>query len=153
VVPHVTVAIDHAGHGSVPRLLAPAAPRGLGGEHAADEIGEAVGALLAEPAFTRPARHPARAGQERGGRASWHDLAAVFLSLKAPPRRGTLLRSVDGPRRFCSFGPGPSRGAIAAMRAELGTPTVIGKLTARCAEAEPDTFPVAATAGAAPLVS
>jgi hypothetical protein len=47
--------------------------------------------------------------------AAWHELAAFFLSLKVPLRWGTLLRSVDDPRHFSSFGPLPSMKTIASQ--------------------------------------
>jgi hypothetical protein len=50
--------------------------------------------------------------------------------LGASLRRGTLLRSVEDPRRVYSFGPWPSAEAIASMRADPGTPAAIGRLTA-----------------------
>lgn len=80
VLPQVAVTVNHAGHGSVARSLAYGVPlvclpnpvadqpplaaqiqalgagRALDGEHATvDEIGEAVDAVLTEPAFTRSA--------------------------------------------------------------------------------------------------
>ena len=61
-------------------------------------------------------------GREEEFVAAWHGLAAVFLALAAPPRWGTLLRSVDQPRLFYSFGPWPSLETIAAMRADPRTP-------------------------------
>ena len=92
-------------------------------------------------------------GNEDAFVAAWHDLAAFFLALKQPPRWGTLLRSADDPRLFYSFGPWPSTETIAAMRADPGTPAVIGRLTALCGAGEPGTFLVAATAGEAPPVA
>ncbi len=70
-------------------------------------------------------------GQEEGFIAAWHELAAFFLSLKAPPRWGTLLRSVEDPRLFYSFGPWPSMETIAAMRAHP-TGSVTPALTRPC---------------------
>ena len=99
------------------------------------------------------ARWRVRAGHGDAFVAAWHDLAAFFLSLKQPPRWGTLLRSVDDPLLFYSFGPWPSTETIAAMRADPGTPAAIGRLTALCEEAELGTFLVAATAGEAPPVT
>ena len=84
---------------------------------------------------------------------AWHELAAFFLSLKAAPRWGTLLRSAGDPRLFYSFGPWPSTETIAAMQTDLGTPAAIGKLTAPCEAADLGTFLVAATAGEAPPVT
>jgi hypothetical protein len=56
-----------------------------------------------------PARSPLDPGQPLliGGQAgafvaAWHELAAVFLSLKAPPHWGTLLRGVHDPHERAS---------------------------------------------------
>jgi hypothetical protein len=98
------------------------------------------------------ARWRVTSGHEEAFVAAWHELAAFFLSLKAPPRWGTLLRSVDDPRLFYSFGPWPSMETIAAMRAHPGAVGAIGKLTALCEETELGTYLVAASAGeAAPV--
>jgi hypothetical protein len=64
-----------------------------------------------------------------------------------PPHWGTLLRSVEEPRLFYSFGPWPSMETIAAMRAHPDAPAALAKLTALCETAETGTFFVAATAG------
>ena len=79
--------------------------------------------------------------------AAWHELAAFFLSLKAPPRWGTLLRSVEDPRLFYSFGPWPSMETIAAMQAHPGMAGAISKLSVLCEEMELGTYLVAAVAG------
>jgi plasmid stabilization system protein ParE len=63
------------------------------------------------------ARWYVRAGQQEACVVAWRELAAFFLSLREPPRWGTLLRSVEDERLFSSFGPWPSMETIAAMRA------------------------------------
>jgi hypothetical protein len=45
--------------------------------------------------------------QEAAFVAAWQELAAFFLALPVPPRWGTLLRSLEDPRLFYSFGPWP----------------------------------------------
>ena len=92
-------------------------------------------------------------GQEDAFVAAWQALAAVFLSLKDPPRWGTLLCSVEDPRLFYSFGPWPSMETIAAMRAHPGSTEAIGKLIALCEAAELGTYLVETTAGEAPQVT
>ena len=72
---------------------------------------------MAEQPYTL-ARWLVAPGNEDAFVAAWHDLAAFFLSLKQPPRWGTLLRSMEDPRLFYSFGPWPSTETIAAMRAD-----------------------------------
>ncbi len=44
-------------------------------------------------------------GQEERFVRAWQELAAVFLSLKAPPHWGTVLRNVEDLRLLSSFGP------------------------------------------------
>jgi hypothetical protein len=96
------------------------------------------------------ARWLVREGQQEAFVAAWRELAAFFLSLREPPRWGTLLRSVDDPRLFYSFGPWPSMETIAAMRAHPDTPFEIGRLTDICEESQLGTFLVAAAAGELP---
>ena len=97
------------------------------------------------------ARWMVRSGQEDAFVAAWHELAAYFLALRHPPHWGTLLRSVDEPRLFYSFGPWPSLETIAAMRADPRTPSAIARLTDLCDEADPGTYVVAAASGPVPL--
>jgi hypothetical protein len=51
------------------------------------------------------ARWRVREGEEERFVAAWRQLAAFFLSLREPPRWGTLLRSAEDSRLFSSFGP------------------------------------------------
>jgi hypothetical protein len=96
------------------------------------------------------ARWRVREGQQAAFVAAWRQLAAFFLSLREPPRWGTLLRSAEDPRLFYSFGPWPSMETIAAMRAHPETPYELGRLTDLCEEVDLGTFLVAATAGEPP---
>jgi hypothetical protein len=107
---------------------------------------------MAEQPYTL-ARWFVASGQEAAFIAAWQDLATVFLALKDPPRWGTLLRSVEDPRLFYSFGPWPSMETIAAMRAHPDSTEAIGNLIALCEAAELGTYLVAATAGEAPQVT
>ena len=107
---------------------------------------------MAEQPYTLARWHVAP-GQADAFVAAWHELAAFFLSLKDPPRWGTLLRSVEDPLLFYSFGPWPSMETIAAMRGHPGTAGAIGKLTALCEAADLGTYLVAATAGEAPPIT
>ena len=104
---------------------------------------------MAEQPYTL-ARWYVAPGNEEAFVAAWNELVAFFLSLKEPPRSGTLLRSVEDPRLFYSFVPWPSMETIAAMRAHSDAPAAIGKLEALCEDAQPGTYLVAATAGGAP---
>ena len=77
---------------------------------------------------------------------AWKGLSEYFLDLPNPPGTGTLVRSVEDPRLFYSFGPWKSLEDIQRMRSDPRTPEVIGKLVAVCEEAKPGTFQVVATA-------
>ena len=88
-----------------------------------------------------------KAGQEASFIDAWKELGAFFLSLPEPPGPGTLVQSTNNPMLFYSFGPWPSAGAVAAMRANPGTPTVMGRLAALCEEATPCMFRLVATVG------
>jgi hypothetical protein len=90
-------------------------------------------------------------GQEAAFVAAWQELAIVFLSLPAPPHWGTLLRGIDNPRLFYSFGPWPSMETIAAMRADRDASAALATLTALCETAELGTYWVEATAGLPPV--
>ena len=74
------------------------------------------------------------------------DLADFFLGLPNPPGTGTLVRSVEDPLLFYSFGPWKSLDDIREMRSNPQTREVIGRLAALCDEAKPGAFEVVATA-------
>jgi heme-degrading monooxygenase HmoA len=70
----------------------------------------------------------------------WRDeLAPFFISL-SPGAQGTLVRSIDDPSLFYSFGPWKDLDAIAEMRSNPRTPEAIGRLTELCTEATPGTY-------------
>ena len=71
---------------------------------------------------------------------AWDALAAVFSSLDGKPLWGTLLRSMEEPSLFYSFGPWRSEHDIAAMRANPEAVQAIGKLVVLCSEATPRTY-------------
>ena len=96
------------------------------------------------------ARWLVRPGQEDAFVAAWRELGAFCLSRQQPRRWGLRLRSVDLPRLFSSFGPWPSLGAIAAMRADPRAAAALGRLAALREEASPGTYLVAATGRAPP---
>jgi hypothetical protein len=62
-----------------------------------------------------------------------------------------VLRSVEEPRLFYSFGLWPSMETSAAMRAHPNAPTALAKLTALSETAETGTYFVTATAGHPPV--
>ena len=86
-------------------------------------------------------------GREEEFVQAWKgDLADFFLGLPNPAGPGTLIRSVEDPQLFYSFGPWRSLEDIREMRSNPRTPEMIGKLAALCEEAKPGTFQVVATA-------
>ena len=102
---------------------------------------------MAEDEVYTLGRWVVKAGQEAAFIESWKEVGAFFLSLPEPSGPGTLVQSTDNPKLFYSFGPWPNAGAAAAMRANPGTPGVIGQLAALCDEATPGMFRLVATVG------
>ena len=88
-----------------------------------------------------------KAGREEAFIAAWRDeLAPYFLSLPGVVG-GTLVRSVEDPALFYSFGPWRSLEDIRAMRADPRTPGVMGTLRELCEEATPGVFQRVLTIG------
>lgn len=89
--------------------------------------------------------HP---GREDEFVAAWKDLASVFASLEhpPPPGSGTLVRSLDDPTLFYSFGPWDDPAHVAEMRAHPQARERIGRLVALCSEATPGGYEVIARA-------
>jgi heme-degrading monooxygenase HmoA len=85
-------------------------------------------------------------GREEEFVEAWKGLSDYFLALPNPPGTGTLVRSVEDPRLFYSFGPWRSVEDIQTMRSDPRTPEMIGKLTVLCEGAKPGTFRLVATA-------
>jgi heme-degrading monooxygenase HmoA len=84
-------------------------------------------------------------GREAEFVQAWKSLSDYFLNLSNPPGTGTLVRSVEDPALFYSFGPWGSLEDIQRMRSDPRTPEMIGKLSALCEEAKPGTFRVVMT--------
>ena len=70
------------------------------------------------------------------------ELADFFLSLPNPPDSGTLIRSVDEPRLFYSFGPWKSLDDVRQMRSHPRTQEIMGKLRDLCEEVNAGDFEV-----------
>ncbi len=88
-----------------------------------------------------------RPGREEEFIRAWQeDLAEYFLSLPGV-MGGTLLRSVEDPSLFYSFGPWRSLEDIRAMRADPRTVGVMGKLRELCEEATPGVYQCVLTVG------
>ena len=83
-------------------------------------------------------------GRELEFIAAWLDLGEAFLSLPAPPGRGTLLQSLSDSTLFYSFGPWRSIEDVEAMRRIPEVQILIGRLRELCTEASPGTYRVAA---------
>ena len=62
------------------------------------------------------------------------ELAEFFLSLPNPPGTGTLIRNVDDPHLFYSFGPWKSLDDVRQMRSHPRTQEVMGNLRNLCEE-------------------
>jgi hypothetical protein len=67
-------------------------------------------------------------------------LSATFLSLDHPPVWGKLVRSVEDPRLFYSFGPWRSREDILAMRADPRGSGAIAQVAELCDQVTPGVF-------------
>jgi hypothetical protein len=77
---------------------------------------------------------------------AWSEvLAAGFRSLDRPPVWGKLLRSVDDPRFFYSFGPWERKEDIVAMRADPRGAGALAQVAALCDEFRPGMFVEVAT--------
>lgn len=87
-------------------------------------------------------------GREDEFVAAWRGLADFFLSLEhpPPPGSGVLVRSLDDPRLFYSFGPWDDPSHVAEMRQHPGAAEHIGALVALCEDATPGGYEVIARA-------
>lgn len=83
-----------------------------------------------------------RAGNEDRFIDAWDRLAHAFSGLTRPPIRGTLIRSLEDPTLFYSFGPWHGPADVEAMRADSSARTAIEAVVALCEAATPGTFRV-----------
>lgn len=84
-----------------------------------------------------------RPGHEREFTDAWEELGRVFSALPRPPAgTGTLIRSVEDPLRFYSFGEWRSAEDVAAMREDPGARRGIEAVVSHCTEAEPGLYRV-----------
>lgn len=82
-------------------------------------------------------------GKEDAFIAAWEGLGRTFQSLPDPPEGdGTLIRSVEDPSRFYSFGPWASLQDIGRMRASPEAQSALGKVRALCVSASPGAYEV-----------
>ena len=87
------------------------------------------------------ARWHVKEGKEEEFVNVWRqELAEFFLSLPNPQETGTLIRSVEDPQLFYSFGPWRNLDDVREMRSHPHTAEVIGKLRDLCEEATAGDF-------------
>lgn len=96
---------------------------------------------MAEPVYYTLARWKVKEGREDEFVGAWSEvLTAGFRSLDRPPVWGKLLRSVDDPRLFYSFGPWERREDIVAMRSDPRGAGALAQVAALCDEVAPGMF-------------
>lgn len=102
--------------------------------------------MATEPAYTLASWY-VKEGRETDFVTAWRgELAEYFFSLPGC-RWGTLLQSVEDPRRFYSFGPWDSLDDIRRMRQNPRTGEVFALLEGLCEEMVPGAFRHVATLG------
>ena len=84
-------------------------------------------------------------GQEDAFVALWRDELAAHFRRLDPSATGTLVRSLEDPHLFYSFGPWASLEAMQAVRSDPGTAAVLARLAALCDEARPGPYRVVLT--------
>jgi hypothetical protein len=72
--------------------------------------------------------------------AAWNRLPEVFAKLAEPPVGGTLIKSLDDPHVFYSFGPWRGLAAVSAMRADSDCQEAFRRLVELCDEAQPGAY-------------
>jgi hypothetical protein len=70
----------------------------------------------------------------------WTKLGGIFGKLPDPPGVGTLIRSIDDPALFYSFGPWPSFESIKYMRSDKASVEGIKEIMSLCEEAAPGNY-------------
>ena len=82
-----------------------------------------------------------KGGREEEFVDAWRrELAEFFLSLPNPPGTGTLIRSVEDPQLFYSFGPWRNLEDVRKMRSHPRTAEVMGKMRDLCEEVKAGDF-------------
>ena len=94
-----------------------------------------------EGAYYTLATWKVQEGREDEFVRAWTDiLSATFLSLDQPPLWGKLVRSVEDPTLFYSFGPWKRKEDILAMRADPRGSGAIAQVAELCDEVRPGVF-------------
>jgi heme-degrading monooxygenase HmoA len=83
-------------------------------------------------------------GRESDFVSAWRDLAEWTAANVPGAGPATLLRDLDEPRRFLSFGPWQDMGSIEAWRGSEGFQERLGRIRELLDEAQPRTLEVAA---------
>lgn len=85
-------------------------------------------------------------GREDDFVARWKDLAKFFYSLEHPPPAGTgvLIRSLQEPSLYYSFGPWDDPQHVVEMRMRPEAGAIIGDLVGMCTDASAGSFEVVA---------
>ena len=94
------------------------------------------------------ARWHVKEGREDDFVAAWTGVLGAYFSTLPGVGRGTLIRSVEDPRIFYSFGPWDSLDDIANMRAKPETQEVFAAMAEVCDEMTPGAYELVAGAGA-----
>lgn len=96
---------------------------------------------MADSAYTM-ARWIVKEGREAEFQRMWHeDLGRAILGV-GPKSAGTLLRSVERPRLFVSFGPWKDFEEATIIRSSPGVQAAIGRVRELCDEVEPGAYEV-----------
>lgn len=98
-----------------------------------------------EEAYYTHARWLVKAGREQEFVEAWQAMGAVFSSLPNAVGHGTLIRSLDQPNLFYSFGPWRSLEDILSMRAGPESQTALVRVRDLCDEFSTGNYEVAAT--------
>ena len=97
-----------------------------------------------EEAYYTHARWRVKPGREEEFIEAWRALGALFSSLPNAIGHGTLIRSLDDPTLFYSFGPWRSLEDILSMRGGPETTAAIARARDLCDEFSTGNYEVAA---------
>ena len=97
-----------------------------------------------EEAFYTHARWRVKPGREEEFIEAWRKMASAFAALPDAIGHGTLIRSVDDPSIYYSFGPWRSLDAIHSMRGGSHTQEALIRVRDLCDEFTTGTYEVVA---------
>jgi heme-degrading monooxygenase HmoA len=99
---------------------------------------------MAERYFTH-AMWQVKEGSEGEFERIWREELARAFRAVSPRATGTLIQSLDDPRRYFSFGPWPSLDDMQRARSDPSAQQALAKLRALCETATPGAFRVVLT--------